>query len=446
MTSDILTIHDAAAAIRAGTLTPVDLLEQCLERIDRYEPKVRAWVVVDRDGARLQAERLTAELREREFPRSPLHGIPVGIKDIIDVADLPTACGSKSWANSIARQDAVCVEKLRSAGAVILGKTVTTPYAFLDPPVTRNPWDYNRTPGGSSSGSAAAVACGMAFGALGTQTGGSITRPAVFCGVCSLKPSWGRVSAEGVLPLAPSLDHVGVMARRVRDLGTLFQIVAGDRLVQDVARFKWPHAQPVRIGWLGGPFDDLLDRAAHEQMDLSRRLLTQKGGAEIIDVALPAAFADVWRNHRSLMAAEAAYCHRDRFRRRPDDFPPRITALIEEGLRLNGADMIGAFMHREEVLRQVTPLFEELDVLVTPAAPGPAPARKTTGDAVFNAPWSYLRLPTVSFPIAAVGSHGTLPIGVQLVGKPAGERELLAVAAWCEEQVNWVMGWPPEPE
>src|SRR5438552_13081773 len=220
------TITEAAEFIRRGELTPVELLDQCLARIDRYEPKVRAWVVIDRDGAREQAERRTAELK-RGQNRGPLHGIPIGVKDIIDVFDLPTGCGSKLWANSIARRDADCVKRLRQAGAVILGKTVTTAFAYLDPPVTRNPWNLERTPGGSSSGSAAAVACGMSLGALGSQTGGSITRPAAFCGVCGLKPSWGRVSVEGVLPLAPSLDHVGVIARCVRDLAILLQPIVG---------------------------------------------------------------------------------------------------------------------------------------------------------------------------------------------------------------------------
>src|SRR5439155_20667994 len=178
-------------------------LEQCLARIDRYEPKVRAWVFIDRERARQDAERLTTELKAGQN-RGPLHGIPVGIKDIIDVFDMPTGCGSKLWANSYARRDATCVERLRQAGAVIIGKTVTTAFASFDPPITRNPWNLDRTPGGSSSGSAAAVACGMCLGALASQTGGSITRPASYCGVYSLKPTYGRVSADGVMPLAPS--------------------------------------------------------------------------------------------------------------------------------------------------------------------------------------------------------------------------------------------------
>ncbi|MCI0704838.1 MAG: amidase, partial [Planctomycetia bacterium] len=220
------TITEAAEFIRKGELSPSELLEQCLGRIDKYESRVKAWVHLDRQGAREQAERLTAELKRGES-RGPLHGIPVGVKDIIDVFDMPTGCGSKLWANSYARRDATCVERLRQAGAVIMGKTVTTAYASFDPPVTRNPWNLERTPGGSSSGSAAAVACGMCLGALASQTGGSITRPASYCGVYSLKPTYGRVSVDGVLPLAPSMDHVGVMANCVRDLAILFQAIAG---------------------------------------------------------------------------------------------------------------------------------------------------------------------------------------------------------------------------
>src|SRR5437588_6187061 len=175
------TIHEAADAIRQRKITPVDLVEQCLANIDRWEEKVRAWVFVDREGALAEAKRLSGELERGQY-RGPLHGIPIGVKDIFDVFDWPTAAGSKLWANSIARQDATVVKRLREAGVVLLGKTVTTQYASFDPPVTRNPWNLERTPGGSSSGSAAAGACGMCLGALGSQTGGSITRPAAYCG------------------------------------------------------------------------------------------------------------------------------------------------------------------------------------------------------------------------------------------------------------------------
>src|SRR4051794_1025973 len=221
-----MTIHAAAQDVRQGKRTPVDLLEECLERVDRHESRVRAWVFVDRDGARAQAERLTAELRAGAW-RGPLHGIPVGVKDIFDVFDWPTAAGSNLWRHSIARHDATVVERLRRAGAVLLGKTVTTAYASFDPPPTRNPWHPGRTPGGSSSGSAAALACGMCLGALGSQTGGSITRPASYCGVAGCKPTLARVSTTGVLPLASSMDHVGPLAHGVRDLALLLQVIAG---------------------------------------------------------------------------------------------------------------------------------------------------------------------------------------------------------------------------
>ena len=219
------TLHAAADELRAGRTTPLDLLDACLDHIDRLEDRVHAWVFVDREGARIEAERRTQEIRDGGW-RGPLHGIPIGIKDIFDVFDWPTAAGSRLWKNSIARRDATAVRKLREAGAVFLGKTVTTQYASFDPPPTRNPWDLSRTPGGSSSGSAAALACGMCLGAIGSQTGGSITRPAAFCGVAGLKPTYGRVGLAGVVPLAASMDHPGPMARCVRDLAIL---LAGHR-------------------------------------------------------------------------------------------------------------------------------------------------------------------------------------------------------------------------
>src|SRR5262249_10416760 len=232
------TIHAAAADIRAGRLSPVDLLELCLARIDRHEERIRAWVLVDRDGARAEAKRLTDELRRGQY-RGPLHGIPIGVKDIFDVFDWPTAAGSRLWANSIARQDATVVRKLREAGAGFGGKTVTTQYASFDPPPTRNPWNPERTPGGSSSGSAAAVAAGMCLGATASQTGGSITRPASYCGVAGCKPSYGRVSCHGVVPLAHSMDHPGPIAGCVRDLAILLQTIAGHDQVDPASRW-WP--------------------------------------------------------------------------------------------------------------------------------------------------------------------------------------------------------------
>ena len=219
------TIAGAAKALCAGEVTSLALVERCLARIDACESRIKAWVSVDRDGAR--NARKCSMTREPDAGVAPLHGIPLGIKDIIDMAGLPTGAGSRQMAQNVAARDATLVRKLRDAGAVFLGKTVTTQFACFDPPPTRNPWNIDRTPGGSSSGSAAAVATGMCLAAIGSQTGGSITRPATYCGVSGCKPSYGRVSLAGIVPLAPSFDHPGPIARRVSDLALLLNVIAG---------------------------------------------------------------------------------------------------------------------------------------------------------------------------------------------------------------------------
>jgi aspartyl-tRNA(Asn)/glutamyl-tRNA(Gln) amidotransferase subunit A len=431
------TIHAAAADLRQGRSTPTDLLDACLERIDRFESRIKAWVLIDRDGARADAERLGAEARRGQW-RGPLHGIPLGIKDIFDVFDWPTAAGARRWAQSIARRDATVVQRLRHAGAVLLGKTVTTPYASFDPPPTRNPWDLQRTPGGSSSGSAAAVACGMCLGALGSQTGGSITRPASFCGVAGCKPTHGRVSAAGVVPLAESIDHPGPMALCIRDLAIMLQAIAGfdpfdpscsDRPVPDLcARLAGPLSKP-RLGRVRGLFEDLAEPSVRALMDRVSGVF-QSAGATVSEVALPAAFGEVLPRHRTVMAVEGARFHELPLSRHPEDYPPNIRALLEEGLACSATEYVRAKEHQEQLKKEVQACFEEVDVLLTPATRGPAPDTTTTGDPAFNSPWSYTGLPTVSF---LAGWTEGLPLAIQLVGRPWAEANVLAAAAWCEE-------------
>ncbi|HEY1187793.1 MAG TPA: amidase [Gemmata sp.] len=432
-----LTIADAAGFIRTGALTPSELLEQCLGRIDRYEERVRAWVHIDRAGAREHAARLTAEVQHNNY-RGPLHGIPIGIKDIIDVFDMPTGCGSKRWAQSYARRDATCVERLRQAGAVILGKTVTTAYASFDPPVTRNPWNLDRTPGGSSSGSAAAVACGMCLGALATQTGGSITRPASYCGVYSLKPTHGRVSVDGVLPLAPSLDHVGVMANCVRDLAIVFQVIAGHD-PRDPTSDTSPvrdclHAIDGALGKQHGPVfwfmksltDELAEAVMRDALGhLSRSVTT-------VWMSTPTDWRDVLRFQLVLMSVEAAAYHSARLARDPDDYPPRVRELIERGLRTPATEYSAARHAQERSEATMHPQFGSDDVILTPAAVGPAPPAATTGDPVFNAPWSFLGTPTVSVPFAYTADG--LPLSAQIAGVAGGDHRVLAAAACLERE------------
>lgn len=442
------TIHVEAEKIRQRKRTPLDLLEACLANIDRYEPKVHAWVLVGRDRARADASALAAEL-ERGHWRGPLHGIPLAIKDIIDVVDWPTAAGSRLWAQSIARRDATIVERLRQAGAVLVGKTVTTQFASFDPPVTRNPWNHARTPGGSSSGSAAALACGMCLGALGTQTGGSITRPGSYCGVPSCKPTYGRVSTDGILPLAPSMDHPGPMARCVRDLAILLQAIAGpdprdpscaDRAVPNYVEAISASSSPPRLGRLHGLFDERADPVMLRLMNTVSEQFRRQG-ATVTDVALPALFAPIVANHRVVMAVEAAAYHKVRFERHPEDYAPEIRKLLEEGLACPAIEYARCRQHQEQLKREMLACFAEVDALLAPGTTGPAPTADSTGDPALNSPWSYTGLPVVGLP--ATWTADGLPLAIQLVGPPWREAELLAVAAWCEQVLGVETRVPP---
>jgi Asp-tRNA(Asn)/Glu-tRNA(Gln) amidotransferase A subunit family amidase len=423
--SEPLTITDAAKLIKTGELTPSELLEQCLRRVDIYEPAVKAWVYLDRERARQEAAKFTDEIKKGHY-RGPLHGIPIGIKDIIDVFDMPTGCGSKLWANSYARRDATCVARLRDAGAVIMGKTVTTPYAYLDPPVTRNPWNLERTPGGSSSGSAAAVACAMCLGALGTQTGGSLTRPASYCGICSFKPWKGHISEKGVLPLATSLDHIGIMSRCVTDLEFIYLALTDARdehlaecdnldsapevcveLVFDKPRPNYSSFSITRDFF----FDDLNE---HEfglfREALVRTIKSANEDTSIYETILPTGFSRISTYHRTVLTTEAASIHQDRLNRYPEDYPPKIRELIEEGLKVPALD----YKHARDKRWKIRSEFSGSSLaLVIPATPGAPPDSSSTGNAKYNSPWSFLGVPVVSMPVAE--DRDRMPFCVQIV-------------------------------
>ncbi len=417
------TIGGISADLRDGQTSCAAILDRCLAQIDEWEPRVHAWVVVDREGARAQARKRDEELAAGK-DRGLLHGVPIGVKDIIDVAGLPTACGTKRWANRRAEKDADIVALLRHAGAVILGKTVTTPYAWIDPPCTRNPWNLERTPGGSSSGSAAAVACGMCLGAVGTQTGGSITRPASFCGVAGMKPTRLFLSPVGVLPLAPSLDHVGLIARSVSDLDILYHEVrhisfSRDGGVRHSAQLDID--SPPCLGRLTGFFNRRVGSEVAAVFDRAVQHLVELG-VEMVVSDDPIDFEQILRDHRRVMAAEAAAFHSTWLAEFPDDYPPRIKALIEEGQEHKAVDYLQS-KHRARSLHRELSLVATSGGLghafwITPATTETAPDPCTTGDPAFNSPWSYLGMPTVSFPIG-LASDG-LPVAMQLTGAGDG--------------------------
>lgn len=444
------TITFTAQAIRDGKLTCVDVLNRCFERIDAWEPQVKAWVRIDRDGAMSQARTLDEEAQQGQF-RGPLHGIPVGIKDIIDVAGFVTGCGSVGLSQRPpAQEDAVVVRKLRRDGAVILGKTVTTAYAFFDPPVTRNPWNLDHTPGGSSSGSAAAVATGMCLGALGTQTGGSIIRPAAFCGVVGYKPKRKQVNRSGVFPFASSLDHVGPMARSVSDVAILYNSICriDDRL-EELAEITRVSDRQYGFGVLDIDFLSHVDDETRRAWKITLDRL-QAAGAEIIEVNWPEFdLEEIWRRHRILMATELASAHEDRLRQIPQDYPPHVAGLIEEGLKVPAAEYIRCRRHQHLLRNSIVDLqrlvetdnddpkdlrYEsaawELDAILFPSAPGAAPDASSTGNPKMNSPWSFTGQAALTLP-SGISSNG-LPLGLQLVSCSFGEEDLIDAASWCE--------------
>jgi len=442
-----LTALEAAAAIRAGRLSAASLVESCLGRIERHDADIRAWVTVDREGARAEAARLDEEAREGRW-RGALHGLPVGLKDIVHVAGLPTAAGARGFADTVPSADAASVARLRQAGAVILGKLHTTEFAYADPAVTRNPWRADRTPGGSSAGSAAAVAARMVPLALGTQTVGSVLRPAAFCGVVGLKPTYGRISRRGVIPLAWSLDHVGILARTVADVAVVLGVLAGHDPVDPgsvdaappdldaVVAGRTPATEPEevtrapRLGLVEGP---LLDRATPEMrahLDGVARALAARGAA-LTRVELPAVIPVLLSAVPVVLYAEAAAYHAERHRYHAARYRPRIRAAVELGRLVSATDYLRAQRVRREAARVMRPLLERVDALVLPPATGPAPDRSTTGDPVFNALASGLGLPAISVP-TGLGTDG-LPLGLQLVAAPLLEARLLQVARFVED-------------
>ena len=425
-----LTITEAAPLLRKGELTPSALLEQCFARIDIYEPAVKAWVYLDRERARQDAERLTDELRNGQ-DRGPLHGIPIGIKDIIDVFDMPTGCGSKLWANSYARKDAEVVARLRQAGAIILGKTVTTPYAYLDPPPTRNPWNLERTPGGSSSGSAAAVACGMCLAALSTQTGGSTTRPASYCGVCSLKPTHGCLSVDRVLPLAPSLDHIGIMANCVTDLRHVFRAAAGNQ-------YSWRASEGIDSDIfqpLKGLFESMLPPViSFDYNDIVQHITKLNFTSESCAITPSNMFDELYVAYKCIIGTEAATYHADRQRRRSDEYGIKFAELIDDGLTHASLDYCKALTLKAELAEEFNSFVASERYIITPATPDVAPGIETTGDPIFNIPWSFLGMPTISMP---VDTFEGMPFSIQLIGMKHREDNLLVAAERVERSINF---------
>ena len=427
---------DAARAIREKVLSPVDLVDALLERIERIDGRVQAWVLVDRDGARRAARQAADEAGRGTF-RGPLHGVPFGAKDIFYSAGLPTEGGSKTMAGFVPDYDATSVARLKAAGAILLGKLHTTEFATSDPAPTRNPWNLACTPGGSSSGSAAAVAARTVPLALGTQTIGSNVRPAAYCGLVGLKPTFGRISTRGVMPLSYSQDHVGLMARSVEDIALGLSITAGhdpgDASSSRAPVADYPAALTRRRAPRVGLLREFLERATPEVADITVQTVNRlaRAGAAVEEAKLPPTFRAVAAAAYVIMRSETASVHAERFALKADLYRPAIRSTIEMGMLIPGDLYVRALRLRRQFRREMSPLLERYDVLLTPTTPAPAPEGMATGDASFPLPWSISGLPSVTVPCALTASG--LPLGIQLVSGPFTEAPLLSAAAWCED-------------
>jgi Asp-tRNA(Asn)/Glu-tRNA(Gln) amidotransferase A subunit family amidase len=432
---------EAAGLVRAGRISSVELVESCLGRIRETEETVRAWIYLDAEYA-LEQAKASDDWRLSGRPIGGLHGVPVGLKDIIDTADMPTENGSVLHAGRTPSRDAAVVERLRAAGAVILGKTVTTEFATRQPGKTRNPHNPAHTPGGSSSGSAAAVAAGMVPLTLGSQTGGSTIRPGSYCGVYALKPTHGLISRHGMLQLSRSLDHVGLFARTVEDLALLLEEVAGydERDPDTHPRGRGPYravaTEELPIEPRFGFFRSGRWSAVEEDAKAALAELVEHLGGRVEEFELTAEADELAEWHRVIMDTELAVNLRREWETGRERLSPSLRARIEHGHEVRAPAYLQAKAAAAPLLATFTELFEQrYDAILTPAVAGTAPAGlESTGEPTFCTLWTMLGLPSVSLPLLQ-GANG-LPLGVQLVGPRHGDARLLRTARWLAESVG----------
>ncbi len=413
-----------ARAIRSGETTAEAVMQDCLARVKEREPEIGAFVHLDEDAA-LSAARAADERKAV----GPLHGVPFAIKDIIDTVDFPTGWGSPIYEGHRPPRNAACVELFLRAGAVPVGKTVTTEFAYFKPGKTANPHNTAHTPGGSSSGSAAAVADGMVPLAFGSQTAASLIRPAAYCGVVGYKGSLGAFDLQGVMGLSPSLDSLGLLARNVEDL-TLARSVLCGSAPEPPSDFD---ETPPRIALMRGPH---WQDGSIEMRDVCQRAIDRFAarGADVGELTHPDVFGRLTGHHVTVMAFETARARIFEYERHRGQLSSQFTDLMESGASVSRDDYVAALQDRDRATRILETLFQDVDVILAPAAPGEAPAGlEATGDPLFSRAWNLLQVPCVSVP-AGSGPNG-LPLAVQAIGRFGDDDRLLAAAAWMHRQL-----------
>lgn len=415
--------------MRADLSVADDPVRSCLDRIESHEGAVRAFAWLDSS----RASNLTPA-SDPSDPARPLAGLPIGVKDVFDTAGIPTECGTTLLAGRVPEHSASAVEAVEEAGAVVLGKTVTAELAFAAPGPTRNPWNLDHTPGGSSMGSAAGLAAGFFPLALGTQTNSSVIMPAALCGVVGFKPSAGTISRDGVMTFSPTLDQVGCFGQSVESCARLASVLAGDNL-KDVAGdvlLPSPRLAVVRTS----DWDDAAP-AIREQFDVDVALL-REAGARVDEPELPAELDDVRRVHRTIMASEGAMEVGPLVDRHPEEASDVLRRFLVEGSTISAEALETARRERRRLIERFAHWAAQFDAILTPAAPDEAPSAQSTGDPRFCTRWTLFGAPAIVVP-SGLGPQ-CLPIGLQLVGAPGADACLLGTARWVERHLQ-----PPTP-
>ena len=423
MTRDLrgytLTLTEGAEAIAEHQMTAAALAATQLTRVRITDAAVCAWETLDTAHVVREAAR-----RDDAPGRGSLHGVGIGIKDIIDTDDLPTTRGTPIFAERRPAHDAVCVARMKAAGAFVFGKTVSTPFAFMDPGKTRNPWDPAHTPGGSSSGSAAAVAVGHVAAAIGTQTNGSVVRPAAFCGVIGFKPTLNAIPVEGVFPFSETLDTVGTFTRTVEDAARLASVLADPGRISGTLQAL---TRVPRFAYLGNFPWTTLDCDADDVVEAAVTQLRTR--AEVVPIDIPIEWHGVKDITRTIMLFEAVRNLGELQTTERGRMSPAINAALDQGRTINADDYQAALAARERAISYFTEWLGEFDAVLSPSAPGPAPAGlTTTGDPSCCTLWSLLGFPAINLP---AGFAGRMPVGLQLAAPQRRDDTLLAVAAWC---------------
>jgi len=423
-------VRETAQGIAEARFSSADYTRSCLQQIWQMEDRIQAWQWLDHERAMELSEEADRR-KNTEKVSGPLHGLPLGIKDIFNTQGIPTEMGSPLFKGNVPLASARVVEKLEQAGGFVMGKTVTAEFAFLTPGKTRNPWNPAHTPGGSSSGSAAALAAGFVPAALGTQTNGSIIRPAAFCGVVGFKPSQGTISNHGTLDYSPTLDQSGVFTRSVEDAVWVTSCIAETQ--NPVSREVKALAKKPKLAAVRSPVWMRSEEAQRGIFADNVKKLSESG-AEVVETELPAAFNQAHPCLRRIMAYEAARFFRELQARGREKISAGLNAFLDEGRTISDSAYQDALCFRGQLQEDLSAFLKVFDAILTPPANGEAPATlESTGDPAFCTIWTLCGVPSITIP-TGLGPH-SLPLGLQIVGPFREDDKLLGVAQWCEEQL-----------